>query len=372
MVDTTDQGADYGSILRLTTLSPVLPGRLGALRRRLAFVAWAPGVGRPLFDLMTIHCARWIIFDSLPHPDGSNRRWPLNWNYLLFAATYDGPRDAYLNTFADVLPLRLSALFGDCFGFGSRVIAAPGAEDRVFAAYAFRDFVTQNEIGELGSHSYVNAPVRTILQALAINRRVRRSDPLSGPTLEEVQSQVTAMALGPPSNEPGFTSAVLAQARRAAARGHTTNPLTIVAPLWSGQPEMFSWPLAGLPDTLFARVVSLPRAMQGHLGQKHPDHLPVAYMLFASDYYGQLRDYVEALRRSPDITKIFDRCIGFPGTADRHGFRDWVHNHSVKTQYYLSGYPAPPVEQLQGLLAARAGIARWSLGQLDPVRPVGS
>src|SRR5450755_3428070 len=114
-----DQGS-YKSILHLATLAPVRPERLGRLYRRLALVSHGPGLGRPLLDVMAIHCGRWIVFGNLPHRDGERQR-PLNWNYLLFAATYDGPRDAYLNTFADILPLRLAAVFGDCFGFEQRV-----------------------------------------------------------------------------------------------------------------------------------------------------------------------------------------------------------------------------------------------------------
>jgi hypothetical protein len=337
---------------------------LGSLRRRLAFVAWAPGVGRPLLDLATIHYARWIVFGSLPHPDGSDRRWWLNWKYLLFAATYDGPSDAYLNAFADILPLRLAALFGDCFGFESRVEDAPGADGRVFAAYAFRDFVSENELRALDSYDSVADTVRTIRQALAIKRTVQGSDSLSGTALERVDSELHAMALGPPATEPGFRDAVLEQWRRIARPGHAVNPLTVVAPLdrqYRNAPPR----LSRLPDTVFARLVVLPRTMQQQLGQPHPDRLPTDYLLFMSDYYGKLSDYIEALRAQPEVEAIFRQCVGFPGTKGREGFREWISRRSLKTQYYLAGYPPCPVEELQRLLEVRSAIARRSLGELD-------
>jgi hypothetical protein len=359
-----DQGAndDSGSILRLTTLSPVRSDRLGSLRRRLAFLAWAPGVERPLLDLATIHYGRWIVFGSLPHPDGSDRRWGLNWNYLLFAATYDGPRDAYLNNFADTLPLRISALFGNCFGFQSRVEDAPGADGRAFAAYAFRDFVQQNRLSELESHDYVTGSVRTIRQALAIERTVRRSDPLGGAALERVQSEVDQMALGPPPDVPGFLDAAVGQLARIARPSHVVNPLTVVAPLAR---ECRNGSISQLTDTLFASLVVVPRTMQQQLGHQDPDRVPTDYLLFMSDYYGTAREYIEALRTKPDVESVFGQCVGFPGTKGRQSFHEWISRHSLKTQYYLAGYPARPAEELERLVKVRAKMARWSLGELD-------
>jgi hypothetical protein len=367
VVGNTDQGEneDSGSIRRLTTLSPVRPDRLGSLRRRLAFVAWAPGVERPLLDLATIHYARWIVFGSLPHAAGTDRRWRLNWNYLLFAATYDGPRDAYLNTFADILPLRISALFGDCFGFDSRVEDAPGADGRVFAAYAFRDFVKQNRLCELESHDYVTDSVRTIRQALAIKRTVQRSDRFGGAALERVQSEVNEMALGPPPDEPGFLDAAVGQWTRIARPGHVVKPLTVAAPLARECRNAPAWPLSQLPDTLFARLVVVPRTMQQQLGHQDPDRLPTEYLLFMSDYYGTTPDYIEALRTQSDVDAVFGRCVGFPGKRGRQRFHEWISRHSLKTQYYLAGYPACPVEELKRLLEVRAEMACWSLGELD-------
>ena len=359
---------ESGAILRLATLSPVRPDRLAVLRRRLAFVARAPGVGRPLLDLATIHCARWIVFGSLPYPDGSDRTWPLNWKYLLFAATYDGPKDAYLNTFADILPLRLATLFGDCFGFESNVENAPGTNGRVFPAYAFRDFVERNTMRELTSADYIEDQVRTIRQALAIERTVQRSDRLSGAALDREQGEVNGLALGPPPAEPGFRDAVLGQLARAARPTHTVRPLTVVAAFRDAldpSPDL----LKKLPDTFFARLLELPTYMQQELGQIHPDCLPTRYLMFMSDYYGKETDYIEKLRRHSGAKEIFTSCAGFPRTTDRQSFHEWIERHRLKTQYYFTGYPARPVKELQKLIDARAEMAAWALGDLTSATP---
>ena len=368
MAGETQAGASEqaGSILRLTTLSPVLPKRLAALHRRLAFVAWAPGVGRPLLDVATIHCARWIVFGSLPHPGGNGRAWPLNWKYLLFAATYDKPEDAYLNTFADILPLRLAAVFGDCFGFQQLVENAPGADGRVFAAYAFRDFVLKNRLKRLDDFGSVTDTVLSIRQALAIKRAVRGSDLLSGAALQRVESAVNAMALGPPPAEPGYLDAARVQWSRLARPARSVRPLTVVAPLESEWKQVESQMWNKLPDTLFVRLEQVPRTMQEELGQQNPDRLPTNYLLFMSDYYGKRSDYIEALRGHQVTTPIFKQCVGFPGTKGRQRFYDWIASHSLKTQYYVTGYAVPPIDELTSLLKAREQVARWCRGEIGP------
>jgi hypothetical protein len=360
---TVHQGAnrDSGSISRLTTLSPVRPERLAALRRRLAFVAWAPGVGRPLLDVATIHFARWIVFGSLPDPTGMGRPWRLNWQYLLFAATYDGPEDAYLDTFADVLPLRLAAVFGNCYGFESKVENAPGAGDRVFPAYAFREFVDENRMREYRHADAVRNSVRDVRQALAITRTVQRSELLSGAALDRVQSAIDSMALGPPPTQPGYLDAIRQQ-WMPVIRRDAVKPLTIAAPL----ERVLDVPtdvLRELPDTLFARLVTVPGKVQWQLGHQNPDQLATSYVVLMTDYCGRHADYVEALRRTPAIAEIFGHCVRFPRERSTRRFHEWIAVHRLKTQYYVAGYPVPPLPELQKAVQARAAIQSRLLKQ---------
>jgi hypothetical protein len=359
-IDVGEAAPEEYSIQRLTTLSPIRPKRLGSLRRRLAFVEWTPGVGRPLLELSTIHYARWIVLPALPHPDGSGRKRWLNWNYLLFHATYDGPQSVYLDTFGDDLPLRIARLFGTCFGFESRVEEAPGAEDRVFPTYAFRQFVTDNQLRELGFYERRPDPVRVVRQALAIERTEHRSD--SGRvSLGAAQSEVESLALGAPLVKPGWAESLLGPSMRKARPSRSVNPLTVIAPL-KEKAEPGARRLDGpLPSTRFASVVLIPRTMQARLGQRDPDLLPKDYLLFTTDFYGDPAGYIEEIRTHPQIDEIFACCLGFPGTTSPWAFRNWIARHSITTQYYVCGYPARPVEELDHLLAQRTEIAR-SLG----------
>jgi hypothetical protein len=358
----SDQHARGSAVTALTTLSPVSLERLGPLRRRLAFVDTAPGVGRPLLDLTMIHRGRWVVFDSLPDPRGGDRRWRLNWPYLLFAATYDGPDSVYLNTFADILPTRLAAIFGDCVGFESHVMCGPGSDISPIPADAFRDWVHANTIPEFGTpFTAVADSVATILQALAIKRTATRADRMAGAKLDRAGRDVRAMALGPPSRPPSIAAAVDVQWSRLLRRGHAVNPLTILAPL-KDKAKLPDHPWRNVPDsTLFARLVKLPKKMQEDLGHQHPDHLPADYLLLAFDHYGTQPQYIDSLRKSSSVEAVFDACVEFPGTRYRAGFKKWIAKHSLRTQYYFAGYPTPPIKELKELLRARTTMADWSL-----------
>jgi hypothetical protein len=348
-------------IQRLTTLSPIRPDRLGALRRRLAFVEWTPGVGRPLLELSTIHYARWIVLRTLPDPEGRERPWPLNWNYLLFHATYDGPQDVYLDTFGDLLPLRIARLFGTCFGFESRVEDAPGAGARVFPNYAFRSFVLDNQLRELAFYEQRADNVRAIRQALEIEKLEQRSEARGAGFVAE-QSTVQSLALGAPLVKPSWRESLFGPSARRVRPGRSVSPLTLIAPLEddakllrrhrSASPKK----IRGLPQTLFASVALIPRAMQPHLGQQDPDVLPRDYLLFTSEFYGDRADYLDKLRATSEITDIFRQCVTFPGTQPWR-FANWVAQNSVNTQYFVSGYPPRSVKEMDRLLTNRAEIA---------------
>ncbi len=358
-----------GGIRALTTLSPVK--RLPALRRRLFVVSTGPGLGRPLLNLSFIHYARWSVLSELPHPNGSGDPYSLNWPYLLFEANYDGPEDEYLNTFADVLPLRLTKLFGTCVGFREQVERAPGADGRPIAPAAFREFVDKNKLTILDFRPHDEwHSVDDVRQAIAIAHTERRSDRLSGWALDRARDKVESMALGPPARGPGVRDAIVAPLYRRVRRDYGVNPLTIVAPLKPGERDRlvarFDYGkvslLGAIPDSHFARLALIPPTLQD-LGQPHPDLLPVPYLLFTADHDGDTDDYIEAIRTkmTASADAIFGHCAEYPGSGLKLDFRDWFRRHRVKTDYYVAGYPPVALEDLKEMLDVRAGIARGRL-----------
>ena len=357
-------GLDHvGDIRALSTLSPVRPERLAHLRRRLRVVSWAPGFGRPLLQLATIHYARWTVLSSLPAPDGSGRPWWLNWSYLLFEASYDGAEDQYLDTFSDIVPLRLSELFGDCFGFTDNVMDAPRASYRVFSPAAFRRYVALNKLEVLRfGTAERTATVNGVRQAIAMERLEARGFRRGGAALGRTQHQLEGMALAPPAHQPGFRDSVVDPFRRRLRGDYGVNPLTVIAPLGPGAlPDLRQRDaLAGLRGAHFARIALIDTSMQAHLGQPHPDWLETDYLVFSADHDGPRSDFVDTLR-STAADAIFNGCVRYPGSDDRWDFEHWLRLHTVQTQYYLAGYPPRTVPEIRRLVGARDRLNRWAL-----------
>jgi hypothetical protein len=345
----------------LTTLSPIRPERVAELRRRLRFVAYAPGVGRPLLELGTVQYAHWLIVSELPAPDGSGRPWRLNWRYLLFDATYDGSQEQYLRTFADVLPLRLTKLFGTCFGFQANVEEAPGSDRYVVPAAAFARFVDANQLEMEERHfSYARADsVATVRQALAIERVTRRCDRRRHRSLGRTQSEVQALALGPPATRPTLAEATFGPWLRRLRPAKAVNPLLLAAPLKHGAwARLEHTPLGRVPNTHFARIVRIPATMQQDLGHVRPDRLERDYLLFSADHDGTLDSYVTALwKNRTSLHDFFDSCVGFKEVEDEFEFRDWVRRHQLTVQYFVAGVPPRLVKEVRELVQDRELIA---------------
>jgi hypothetical protein len=355
-----DHGDQSGGPQSITTLSPVEHDRVAELHWRLRFVAFAPGVGRPLLELGTVQYARWLVFSHLPAPDGSGRPWRLNWRYLLFDASYDGSKSQYVDAFSDLLPLRLTRLFGTCFGFEANVEQAPGSDRRVIPARAFERFIEQNELAMDRRRHYWYArsdSVATVRQALAIERVTRRCD-RRGDALGRAQTKVQALALGPPAMRPTLREATLGPWQRRLRPAAAVNPLLLAIPVKDA-----SWKelkLTKLPRTHFARVVGMPATMQQDLGHPDPDRLECDYLLFSFDHDGTSESFISLLAEpGVSVRKFFSCCVGFEKVEDdRFALRDWIRNHRLKVQYYLAGVPPRPVREVSDLVEDRELIRR--------------
>jgi hypothetical protein len=353
-----DQGDQRGQPQSITTLSPVEHDRVAELHWRLRFVAFAPGVGRPLLELGTVQYARWLVFSHLPAPDGSGRPWRLNWRYLLFDASYDGSKSQYVDAFSDLLPLRLTRLFGTCFGFEPNVEQAPGSDRRVIPARAFERFIDANTLKmERSTHFYCagRESVATVRQALAIERVTQRCD-RRGDALGRAQTKVQALALGPPATRPTLREAALGPWQRRLRPATAVNPLLLAMPLNDDTWEQLD--LTKLPRTHFARVVRLPKRMQQKLGHPDPDRLERDYLLFSFDHDGTSESFIALLAMpGASIRKFFKCCVGFDRVEDdQFALRDWISNHRLKIQYYLAGVPPRPVEEIRELVEDRERI----------------
>ena len=91
-------GARQGKVSELTVISPLKPG--GAKRMRAFLRRLHGNVGNQAVDLVgTVHDMRWVFLD--------------NDTKLLFASTYDGDWDPYIDDFGTKIPDILDLQFGE-------------------------------------------------------------------------------------------------------------------------------------------------------------------------------------------------------------------------------------------------------------------
>jgi hypothetical protein len=337
----------------------VLPDQHFALWLRLTLVRYLPGLGRPLMRLAFIHYARWTVLKWLPSPDGKGKKVKLRSRYLLFESNYDGTEASYLDTFAQILPLRLSKLFGTCFGWSENVEQVQGAGDRVVVPWAFRDFVEKNELAVPAFYAaYPSDTVTSVRQAIAIKRLRRRRG-------------AERLAVGPPTGGLGVWEVVISPFLHALVGRYGVNPFVAAVPL---TPET---DLDAFKQTLeqirlevlgahFARVALIPRTLTD-VGQPDVDDVGVPYVLFSCNHFGRPDALLERFARSaPRLVKtVFGQCADYPGTDDPKNFRAWLKRHSLGTRYYVAGYAPYPVDTLLGMLGGRREIRDRALKRMQ-------
>jgi hypothetical protein len=372
------QGRQVGNVTALTTLSPVRPARQRRLGRRLLAISLVPLLGRPLARLAFIHYASWTVIAAVPAADGSGARTPLESRYLLFESNYNGLPGDYFDAFADTLPHRLERLWGECLQFDETVLDAPGADGRVLAPWAFRDYIARNELEVLHYHAaYPEATVIDVRQALAAADRRRRAG-RSDRRLAATAPRVVPLVIGP---EPDAGSA-LGRARgalvaqyRALTRRYGVNQFLLLTPVDpSAAPERFerlrNWPhatnqspLRGLDDTHYARLVLVPPEVKD-LGQTPPDDLRRPYLLYSSIHKGSWREHVRRLQALGSVAdEIWDDCPRYPGHTDP-GFGDWAAGHRLRPRYYVPGYEPRTVDAVTRSLEQRSELGErlWEHG----------
>jgi hypothetical protein len=362
------QGRQVGSVIALTTLSPVRRERRRRLGWRLGLVSRFPPLGRPLAELAFIHYARWTVLEAVPAPDGSGARRRLESSYLLFESNYNGGLDDYLNAFTAVLPYRLARLWGTCQQFEESVQRADGAEGRVLAPWAFRDYVARNELEVLHLHAaYPEATMIDVRQALAIAEERKRARRRAGTDLEDAVRRTVPLVIGPNAEQPDLPArakSYLNAQKAALTRSYGVNPFALLAPVDPEQADALferlrGWPrengpLSALTDTHYARLVRVPRDLK-NLGQYPPDDLERAYLLYTSNHYGSAREHIGRLRSrlGPVADEIWAHCPRYPGHDRPSEFHAWAERHMVGTRYFVAGYAPHEIEDVRAALADR-------------------
>jgi len=161
-------GVLVGSTSEFSLFFHVKPGHEEAVRETIATLQNSPGYRPGDYDLpiATIHEARFVLFD------GDTR--------LLFATSFDGPWDAYMEDFASK-PLQLfDAIFRHVEGY-----------DGLPDVAAVRDFVLRAQVTATGYGRNYGGTVKEIRKALRVNNAFQRvlDDPAALTALQQPAMQ---------------------------------------------------------------------------------------------------------------------------------------------------------------------------------------
>jgi hypothetical protein len=134
-------GLKSGRSNEFTLILPLKPG--GAERMRKKFEAVKDQEQSNADRIGTLHDMRFVIFD--------------NDTRLLFASTFDGDWDVYINDFATIIPDQIDFDFEEVEGY-------PGIHSP-----DIKDFIVKHQVSATSFYSaYPNATVRDVWKALKI------------------------------------------------------------------------------------------------------------------------------------------------------------------------------------------------------------
>lgn len=133
--------------------------------------------------------------------------------------------------------------------------------------------------------------------------------------------------------------------------------ITVIAPVVPGREAALRArleglqpsPLAALPGTHFGRWVMVTGFAAG-AGDRHPDTLGCAYLLFTATVDGPIGAYFEALAALPEAHAIWEHCIGCPGPG---GLAAYLEHNRIDTGLFFAASPDAPVEQVRRSLRTR-------------------
>jgi hypothetical protein len=135
-------GLKAGRSNEFTLILPLKPGGAERMRKKMSDTYLARDKSET-DRIGTIHDMRFVIFD--------------NDSRLLFASTFDGDWDAYINDFATIIPDEIDFQFGEVEGY-------PGVRSP-----DIKDFIVKHQVPAIHFYSaYPNASVRDVWKALKI------------------------------------------------------------------------------------------------------------------------------------------------------------------------------------------------------------
>lgn len=106
-------------------------------------------------------------------------------------------------------------------------------------------------------------------------------------------------------------------------------------------------PFARVPSTHFARLTIIDDVVfEGE--PAHEDHLKSKYLLFTSNFDGELDPYLDSMLEGmpEEIESVWKHCYGFPGVGNRRAFRRYIRQCQLRTSFLFSDVPDATIGQV--------------------------
>jgi hypothetical protein len=109
-------------------------------------------------------------------------------------------------------------------------------------------------------------------------------------------------------------------------------------------------PFARVPGTYLCRAFVLNDVIFEGGESVDCDHLKSKYLVFSSNYHGDLDGYLRGMWEVEAARAVWEDCVGFDSVSDADSFVKYIRKCQVETTFFFDGSTDQPVEeQLKGL-----------------------
>lgn len=119
-------------------------------------------------------------------------------------------------------------------------------------------------------------------------------------------------------------------------------------------------PFAQVSSTHLARLVVMDDVV--YVGMPAcEEHLQAKYLIFESNFDGDLDTYLERMAREiPDtVNAVWEHCVGYPGLENVAAFKAYMKKCQVETTFYFADVNDKTVEQTLRALRTQSAVAAF-------------
>jgi len=126
-------------------------------------------------------------------------------------------------------------------------------------------------------------------------------------------------------------------------------------------------PLARVPRTHIARWIIMPAEMPVAPGTDLHDPLGTPFLLFTSDFDGDVDSYLHELvaQMPEEAAAIWGHCVGCPKPAEGAALKAYIHRNQVDSGFAFAAYGDASVDRIRTALDKRARLIDFAVRAQD-------